>query len=39
VLFVLSVYYFPTGVAGKLRAQAARRRASVGRAESERRGA
>ena len=39
VLFVLSVYYFPTGVAGKLRAQAALRRASVGRAESERSGA
>ena len=36
VLFVLSVYYFPTGVAGKLRAQAALRRGSVDRAESER---
>jgi hypothetical protein len=39
VLFVLSVYYFPTGVAGKLRAQAALRRASVGRTESQRRSA
>jgi branched-chain amino acid transport system permease protein len=37
VLFVLSVYYFPTGVAGKLRAQAALRRASIGRAEAVRR--
>jgi branched-chain amino acid transport system permease protein len=24
VLFVLSVYYFPTGIVGKLRARAAR---------------
>lgn len=36
VLFVLSVYYFPTGVAGRLRAQAALHRASVGRPESQR---
>lgn len=33
VLFVLSVYHFPTGVAGRLRLQAARREASVGRAK------
>ena len=39
VLFVLSVYYFPTGVAGKLRAQAALRSVSVGRAKSQRGGA
>jgi branched-chain amino acid transport system permease protein len=35
VLFVLSVYHFPTGVAGRLRLQAARREASVGRAKRE----
>ena len=35
VLFVLSVYHFPTGVAGRLRLQAARRDASVGRAKRE----
>jgi branched-chain amino acid transport system permease protein len=39
VLFVLSVYYFPTGVAGKLRAQAALRSVSVGSAQSQRGGA
>ena len=33
VLFVLSVYHFPTGVAGRLRLQAARGKASVGRAK------
>jgi branched-chain amino acid transport system permease protein len=29
VLFVLSVYYFPTGVTGRLRAHALQKKASV----------